>query len=151
MTVDVRLLSPGEASALTASADGVFDRPVDLGRSREFLSDPRHHLAVAFDGDLVVGAASAVHYIHPDKPPELWVNEVAVAPSHRGRGIARVLLRALFARGQEVGCGSAWVVTERSNTAAMRLYAALGGHESVEDTVLFTFSLDGGPEAASPP
>jgi hypothetical protein len=34
---------------------------------------------MATAGDTVVGFASAVHYVHPDKAPELWINEVGVA------------------------------------------------------------------------
>jgi hypothetical protein len=77
----VRLLGPGDAAVLDRVVEGVFDNPIDPLWRAEFFADPRHHLAVAIDGDLVVGMASAVHYVHPDKPPELWVNEVGVAPA----------------------------------------------------------------------
>jgi hypothetical protein len=50
----------------------------------QFLSDPRHHLAVAIDEGWVVGMASAVHYVHPDKAPQLFINEVAVTPPYQG-------------------------------------------------------------------
>jgi len=66
----------------------VFDNPINAEWTREFLADPRHHIAVAIDDGLVVGFASGVHYIHPDKPAELWINEVGVAPAHRRRGSA---------------------------------------------------------------
>ncbi len=104
---------------------------------------PRHHLAVALDGDVVVGMASAVHYVHPDKPPELWINEVGVAPTHRSAGVGRQLLQALFVRGRECGCREAWVATECANLVARRLYASVGGHEDPEPIAMFTFRLDG--------
>ena len=85
--------------------------------------------------------ASAVHYVHPDKPPELWINEVGVAPTHRGLGIGRRLLEALFERGRALGCRQAWVGTEASNTAARRLYAAAGGVEAPEPFVMVEFRL----------
>jgi aminoglycoside 6'-N-acetyltransferase I len=88
-----------------------------------------------------VGFASAVHYIHPDKPSELWINEVGVAPTHRRRGLAKDLLRALFDAGRALGCREAWVLTDRSNEAAMRLYAEVGGIEAPGDTVMQEFRL----------
>src|SRR6516164_6881803 len=97
----VRVLGPGDAAVLDGVAEGVFDNPLDPRWRAEFFSDPRHHLAVASDGDLVVGMASAVPYVHPDKPPELGVNEVGVAPAYRSRGLGRALLEALFRRGKE--------------------------------------------------
>jgi aminoglycoside 6'-N-acetyltransferase I len=83
--------------------------------------------------------ASAVHYVHPDKPPELWVNEVGVAPAYRSRGIGRALLGALLQRGKDLGCAQAWLGTEPENAAARRLYLATGGEE--EPMVMFTFRL----------
>jgi aminoglycoside 6'-N-acetyltransferase I len=135
----VRVLEPDEGRMLDDVAPDVFDRPVDPRWTAEFLADPRHHLAVALDGGRVVGMASAVHYVHPDKPPELWVNEVGVAESHWRRGIGRGLLEALLQRGSELGCSQAWVGTDEANVAARRLYASVGGVE--EKAVIVTIPI----------
>ena len=111
-------------------AAGVFDSLVEPQWTAEFLADPRHHIAVAIAGDEVVGMASAVHYIHPDKPPEFWVNEVGVAFSHERQGIGRQLLRTLLIHGRALGCTEAWLVTLPDNLPARRFYAALGGVEA---------------------
>jgi GNAT superfamily N-acetyltransferase len=137
----IQILEPGDASVLDRVSPGVFDNPIDPRWAAEFLSDSRHHLAVAIDGDLVVGMASAVHYVHPDKPPELWINEVGVAQTHRAQGIGRQLLEALFQHGRALGCQQAWVATEPGNTAARRLYAAAGGIEAPEPFVMVEFRL----------
>jgi aminoglycoside 6'-N-acetyltransferase I len=85
--------------------------------------------------------ASGVDYVNPDKPRELWINEVSVAVSHRQQGLASRLLEALFAEGLARGCWQAWVLTNRSNTAAMRLYAGVGGRLDAPDTAMFTVDL----------
>jgi aminoglycoside 6'-N-acetyltransferase I len=85
--------------------------------------------------------ASAVNYVHPDKQPELWINEVGVSPAHRSRGIGAQLVRALLAEGKRLGCVEAWVLTERENAPALRLYASCGGVEASPDSVMFTFHL----------
>lgn len=141
MPVAIRILGPADSAVLQNVAPDVFDNPIDARWSAEFLSDPRHHLAVAIDDGQVVGMASAVHYVHPDKQPELWVNEVGVAPTHQGRGLGKQVLAALLAHGRTVGCEEAWVLTTESNTAARRLYAAVGGAEESETPVMVTFSL----------
>jgi aminoglycoside 6'-N-acetyltransferase I len=51
------------------------------------------------------------------------------------------LLRAVFALARGLGCAEAWVLTDRANTAAMRLYAAAGSTEAPTDHVMFTFKL----------
>lgn len=139
MTVEVRILKPNEAKVLECVAPDVFDNPIDPVLSAEFLADSRHHLAIALDGDIVVGMASAVDYIHPDKPVELWINEVGVAPEYQRQGIGKRLLQALFDLGRELGCNQAWVGTEHDNDAARGLYASVGAES--ESFVLYSFKL----------
>jgi ribosomal protein S18 acetylase RimI-like enzyme len=128
--MEFRLATPPDAAALANSAADVFDDPVDAALTAEFLSDPRHHLAIAIDDGRIVGMASGVHYVHPDKASELWVNEVGVAPEYRGRGIGRRVLAVLLDHGRALGCGEAWLLTDDDNTAARRMYAAAGGRET---------------------
>ena len=133
MAVQVRVLGPDDESVLKNVARGVFDGPIDPRLTREFLRDPRHHIAVSIDDGVVVGFASAVHYVHPDKAPQLWVNEVAVAPSHQRRGLGQAMLRLLFEVGRAHRCAVAWVLTDRRNEPAMALYCSLGGREGADD------------------
>jgi ribosomal protein S18 acetylase RimI-like enzyme len=148
-SIIIRVLGADEAAVLNRVAPNVFDNDVDARWTTEFFADPRHHLAVALDGHTVVGMASAVHYVHPDKPPELWVNEVGVAPTHQGRGIGRQLMQTLFDRGRELGCREAWVGTEHDNVAARRLYASVGGTEASAVIVTFRLSSSAQPRGTS--
>jgi len=66
-----------------------------------------------------------------------------VSPAHLRRGLATQILQKLLEFAESIGCDEAWVLTERSNAAAMRLYASLGGNEAPEDQVMFTFALGG--------
>ena len=145
--VEVRLLGLGDADVLRSVDDDVFDFPVEPALVDEFLNDARHHIAVALHEGRVVGMASAVNYMHPDKPNEFWVNEVGVAERMRRRGIARRLLDVLLAHAREVGCREAWVATEADNAPARALYLAAGGVE--EPTVMATFDLTGNEDSTS--
>ena len=145
MSVEIRILGEDDGAILDHVAEDVFDDPVVRDTARLFLADPRHHIAVALDGGQVVGFASGVHYVHPDKrAPELFVNEVGVAASHHRRGLGKAVLQALLEEGKKQGCVVAWVLTDRDNTAAMRLYASAGGSEP-SDHVMFSFDLEEAP------
>lgn len=139
--IEVRLLDPGETAPLDRVAADVFDGPVVARWRDEFAADPRHHLAVATAGGTVIGMASALHYVHPDKPPELWINEVGVDGAWRRRGVGRRLVAALLAHGRALGCAQAWVLTEPDNAEARALYEAAGGRPG-GPTVLYEFPLD---------
>jgi ribosomal protein S18 acetylase RimI-like enzyme len=142
--IEIRLLQAHEREVLDRVAPGVFDNPIEPRWRDEFFADSRHHLVVALDDGIVVGFVSAVHYVHPDKPAELWIDEVGVAPSHRRRGIGRRLLDCALAHGADLGCTQAWVLTSPGNTAAQRLYTSSGGRAAAELSVMFEFPLAGG-------
>ena len=126
--MEIKILRPEDAAVLVAAGPDIFDDAVDPRSTTEFLNDPRHHLVAAIDRGVIVGFASAVHCVHPDKrSPEMWINEVGVARSHRGRGVARAILHRLLKFARAIGCVEAWILTDRTNEAALRLYESSGG------------------------
>jgi aminoglycoside 6'-N-acetyltransferase I len=140
--IEIKLLSRTDLSLLNNIAEDVFDDPIVESSAEEFLNDPRHRLEVALDGNLVVGFVSAVIYVHPDKPaPEMWINEIGVAPTHQRQGIGKALMQAILKEAKQSGCTEAWVLTERDNLPAMTMYESTGGEETLPVSVMFTFKL----------
>ena len=139
--VDIRLLGPSDVTVLDRLAPEVFDHDVQPDWCEDFLADPRHHLVVAQVDDVVVGMASAVDYIHPDKAPQLFVNEVGVSPEYRRQGIGRRLMERLVELATELGCTEAWVLTDRENEAACRMYENAGADTPPDDSIMYTFRL----------
>ncbi|MGH6871763.1 MAG: GNAT family N-acetyltransferase [Rhizomicrobium sp.] len=141
MAVEIKLLLTGDEDVFAHVANDVFDNPVDPALAREFLADPHHHIAVAVDDGIVVAFASGVDYIHPDKPRELFVNEVATAPSRRGQGIGKKVVTALLDHGRAIGCVVAWVLTDRDNKAARALYESCGAELQPGNTLHYEFLI----------
>lgn len=140
--LEIKLLTAADSHLLHNVAADVFDDPIVESSAEEFLNDPRHRLVVAVDNELVVGFVSAVIYIHPDKPaPELWINEIGVAPTHQRQGIGKRLLQGMLEEAKRSGCTEAWVLTERENLPAMAMYRSSGGRETPPDPVMFTYKL----------
>ena len=123
MTVEIRYVGPGDEALFDRVAREVFDQPVDRDQLTHYLASPGHHLMVAIVDGEIVGQVAAVVHRHPDgRPTELYIDELAVAPDSQRQGIARRLLDAMLAFGQELGCEEAWVGAERDNAAARNLY-----------------------------
>jgi len=84
---------------------------------------------------------------------ELQINDIAVAPDRRRRGLARLLLDDVLALARERGAALATLEVRPSNVAARALYAARGfvetgrrtGYypESGEDALLMELPLRG--------
>jgi len=142
VAIEIRILNQDDRSVLDHVTPGVFDHAVEPRLANEFLSDPRHHIVVAIEDGVVVGFASGVHYVHPDKTAELFINEVGIAPTHHRQGLGKAVVTSLLEVGRRLGCREAWVLTDHDNTAAMALYASAGGEEAVDPSIMFTFRLN---------
>ncbi len=146
MRITYRRLEAGDRAVLDDVVPGTFDHPIIPVQAQAFLDEPNHELVVALDAGRVVGMVSAVVMLHPDKRPQLWVNELGVAEAWRRQGIATQLMQEIFDIADDRGCVEVWLGTEDSNVAARELYRSLGGDE---DAVLgYTWVLEGGPRPA---
>ena len=127
-----------------ARFEEAFDYDVLPDETRRFLLDERHHLLLGYVDDRPAGFVSAVEVFHPDKRPELFLNEIGVVEDARRRGVARALIEELKRLGRERGCAVMWVLTDEDNEAAMGLYRTSGGRLDHPPHVMFEYDLDGG-------
>lgn len=139
--ITIKIASLDDLTAMIKAGDSLFDYAVKPDRATEFLNDPRHHLVLAYHNEDVIGMASGLHYVHPDKDQQLFINEVSVIEPFQNKGIGRQLVKYLCDYGKKLGCIEAWVATEKSNIPAQKAYLAAGGIEDPEDAVVFTFDL----------
>ena len=122
---DVFLADPSHARLFDAVHEDVFDGPIIPDCLTSFLADPKQHIVVAMDGPVMVGMCSGMHHHHPDKHPDMWVNELSVAEPWRRQGLATQLIRALRAHGHHLGCREIWVVADPTDMAE-GFYTSLG-------------------------
>ncbi|MEQ9256773.1 MAG: GNAT family N-acetyltransferase, partial [Alphaproteobacteria bacterium] len=135
--LELRLAGPQDAALFDHMDDEIFDHPVAYAHLQAYLAAPGHLMAIArvvADGmtpgrgpaGLLVGQARAMVHHHPDGAPQLYVDNLGVAPHWRRRGVASRLLAILAAAGRARGCQEWWVATEPDNRAACALYLSLG-------------------------
>ena len=140
MSVEIRRAGPGDEGLFERIADDVFDHAVDRDAWPTTWPTPGHHFVVAIAGGEIVGQVAAVVHRHPDqRPVELYIDEVAVAPAFRRQGIAQRMLDEMFALGRSLGCREAWVGTEHDNLAATGLYESRKA--APEPFVMYVFEL----------
>lgn len=74
-----------------------------------------------FDGERILGYAGTA--LNGD---ELWLNNIAVAAEARRRGVARMLMDDLIARGRAQGVKAVYLEVAVDNVPAQRLYDGYG-------------------------
>ena len=93
-------------------------------------------LFVALDGDTVVGTGAL--YLPGRPAPEPWPAEwaslrvLSVAPSHRGRGIGRLLIDARCRRAREAGAAVVGLHTSPRFSIAHRIVSDLGWERAAD-------------------
>ena len=132
----VKRLGPGDEEE-AQRFDAAFDETVEPKLAARYLADERHHLVTAYADGEPAGVATATEILRPDKPPELFLNELVVMPSFRRRGVAGSLLTELRRLAAERGCITIWVLTEDDNEGGIATYRAAGGRRIEGTTVMF--------------
>jgi len=142
MQHDIRPLTRDSAGLLDRIAEDVFDEPIRPASLDAFLDCPRHAMFLAVADGGVVGMASGVEYFHPDKAPQLWINEVGVARAHRRRGIGRALVQALVDEARRRGCSYAWLGTAHDNAAGQACFSSVPGASQPQRVLLYEWDLE---------
>jgi ribosomal protein S18 acetylase RimI-like enzyme len=126
MNITLHHLQAGDAKLLENVAEEVFDDAIDPKRLSVYLAQPNQHLIVARASNQVVGQIRGVVFKHPDKPDELFIENLGVTPAYKRQKIATRLIQAMLELGKAEGCQEAWVATEDDNLEGKRFYASLG-------------------------
>ena len=145
MTTDIVKIESHNAVLLQNVDRDVFDYEIDPVQLKAFMDDPRHVLFVAVEGNLVIGMASGVEYFHPDKKPQMFINEVGVAATHHRQGIGRSLVNSVIAEAKSRGCVYAWLGTEHENHPAQACFGSVPDGAEPQSFLLYEWDFENSP------
>ncbi len=127
--------------------------PLPADVVERLISGLRQHpttlVLLAYSGDQAVGIATCFRGFSTFRArPLLNVHDLAVAPSHRHRGIGARLLAAVEQRALELGCCRLTLEVQENNAVARRAYARAGFSQMVYDpsvggALFYVKSLEG--------
>ena len=119
-------ISAQNAHLLDRIAPGTFDFALKPDLLRRYLANPANWMCVAMHDDLVVSMCMCVVHDHPDKPTELFLDEIGTGDDWRRQGCARMLIKSVFERCDAEGIEEIWLGTEPENMPARGLYESFG-------------------------
>ena len=124
--LSVRIFTPADTEAVIALwQDCDLTRPWNdpyRDIARKLTVQPQLFL-VGVVGDAIVGSVMAGYDGHRG-----WVNYLAVAPSHRRYGIARMLMQHVEEALEAMGCPKINLQIRANNEAVASFYRAIGYH-----------------------
>ena len=129
----VRYALPADAPAIVAAYDWLFAPPgvspqdwsqaVAVGRLEAAMADDRAAVLVADDEDTIVGFATVyLDIVSVRFGQRAWVEDLAVAPNHRSRGIGRALLDAAKSWARDHGAAKLELNSGSARVDAHRFY-----------------------------
>ena len=98
---------------------------------RRFLdpAEPMHAIVAEVDGQLV-GLAHHVFHCSTSRLHDVcYLQDLFTAPAHRGRGIGRRLIEAVYGAARRAGSTRVYWQTKSDNTAGRALYDKLARHQ----------------------
>ena len=129
-SANVRRLSKADAALAEQVLTQINQRSVTQIAVREFLQDPSCYLMVAERDGTPVGTLNGYALRKPFRPePQFLLYEIDVASAWRQRGIGKKLVSAFVDEARRCGAFEVWVLTERSNEAAVKMYGQCGLRE----------------------
>jgi ribosomal protein S18 acetylase RimI-like enzyme len=144
-SIRIELIKKVDA-AFISQLNVLFDEGAewDSQQGEKFLKDSNNALFVAFLENQVVGFLTANRLQRFDKRgAEVLLYEIGVREDARQKGIGKALINEVKLWAKEVGADEVWVLTNRSNAAAVALYQSMGGEteSGTPDEVMFNFRL----------
>lgn len=118
------------------------EEPWAAAPAAAFVANPDNLLLLAetADRDRIAGIVTAHRLQRLDAlRAEVLLYAIDVHPDAQRQGIGRALVEATTAWAAEIGAANTWVLTERSNHAAMALYTATGGIDDIPEVAMFTY------------
>ena len=140
--MDIRFLGPGDEDLLIAAVELTDEGPLTRARAAAHLADEALVNVIAVEDGQVVGFIYG-HVLWRFEAVSFFIYSVDVAQTHRRRGIGKAMMAALSAQIAKGRWDEMFVLTNRSNAAAMALYASAGGIvPEPDDVVMFDFDDD---------
>lgn len=117
----IRRALPDDLAAIAAIEHAVFTDPWSVGGLRSVLAAPAVRTLVAERDGSVVG-----YVISQLVLDDVEIQNLAVTPTYRRRGIGRMLVARAISDGVARGARRVSLEVRESNAVALRLYTALG-------------------------
>jgi len=147
--IEVKRLKPKDTELAKRAINALKPAPepdhknVTADYLRDFLEEDKNILILALEDHSPVGFALAYLLDRVDRNQTMILfYEIIVSPIHRRHGLGTKMVNELKRIGHDLNVMKIWVLTNKSNTAAVGLYESTGARQAGDDDVLFVYGAD---------
>jgi ribosomal protein S18 acetylase RimI-like enzyme len=141
MTVRRLSVSDAQFAALAVNTLKAPATRVTTSTLAQFLSRPQNVLLIADDHGTPTGFLVGYLLDRVDRDQRMiCLYEIGVAAGHRQQGIGGALIEELKKLCRQENIMKCWVITDRTNAAAIRLYESTGAQHDGPDSLVFVYN-----------
>ena len=105
----------------------------------EFITDKSVISYVVEHHDEVIGFIYGYILKRINSKPMLYIHNVDVIEKYQGRGVGTMMMKKMLELKEENKVIKVFLITNKSNTKAMKLYTKVGGNIPYNDDVVFEY------------
>lgn len=109
----------------------------DMCRLMDFLKHPHNLAFVAQYEDTIIGFIYGYSLMSLDSEPQLFVYSVDVLSDYQNMGVGSKLFQFVVDFSRENGYSECFVITDKGNVSACRVYEKAGGKNDYEDEIVY--------------
>lgn len=147
--IEVKRLKPQDAELAQRAINTLKpaqernNKDVTTDYMRVFLGEGKNILILGLEDRSPVGFALAYLLDRVDRNQTMMLfYEIVVSDHHRGQGLGKKIINELKRIGRDLNVKEIWVLTSKSNSAAVNLYRSTGAKPAGEDDILFVYEAD---------
>lgn len=114
-------------------------RNADIDRIDTFLESNLDYVVACIEDNEIIGFLLAYELQRFDKNNMMYIHEVDVLQEYRRRGVGRQMIEEIIRICKERGLCKMFLITNKSNVPACRLYETTGGKVIDDDSVLYCY------------
>jgi len=111
---------------------------IDIARLTEFMKQPQNLAFVALYDNEVVGFLYGYSLMSiTDNEPQMFVYSIDVLAEIQNKGVGSRLFQYVVDYSKENGFSECFVITDKGNKRACRIYEKAGGRNDFEDEIVY--------------
>lgn len=138
-------LTKGDTAKINAVQKAFSLEPAGL---QAFVSQPQNLAFTAQKGGEVVGFIYGYSLMALKGGPQLFIYSVDVLPQAQNRGIGSGFFQFVVDYSRENGFAECFVITDKANKKACRIYEKAGGQNDYEDEIVYVIKHDENEDGA---
>lgn len=111
----------------------------DKNNVENFIKEKNNYGFVIIVDSNIVGFSYCYGLLRPDAKRMLYIHSVGILPDYQNKGLGTMLVKYIVDYGKNNGFSESFVITDKGNLRACKVYEKSGGKSDIENEIVYVF------------